>query len=75
LWILLKRFINCKCTTNINELLNLKIMNIKDFTTNFISQLDDDSLEPISKDENFRELDAWDSLTALSVMPIMLPKN
>jgi acyl carrier protein len=46
-------------------------MKIDQFINDFISELDDDLISSLSPDINFRELEAWDSLTALSIMAML----
>jgi len=43
-------------------------MEIKDFIQNFADQLDDTDVSMLTPETDFRELDEWSSLTALSVM-------
>lgn len=43
-------------------------MEIKDFIDNFASVFDDTDIAALSPDTNFRNLDEWSSLIALSVI-------
>lgn len=43
-------------------------MEIKEFIENFADQFDDTDVNELTPDTDFRELDEWSSLTALSVM-------
>ena len=44
---------------------------MKDFIVNFADQFDDLDASTISAETNFRELDGWSSMVALSVMAMM----
>jgi acyl carrier protein len=46
-------------------------MNIQTFITDFIDELDDELITTLEPEAKFRELDAWDSLTALSIMAML----
>jgi acyl carrier protein len=46
-------------------------MAIQKFIDYFISELDDDSIETLDADVEFRGLEAWDSLSALSIMAML----
>jgi acyl carrier protein len=46
-------------------------MAIQKFIDDFISELDDDSIETLDSDVEFRGLEAWDSLSALSIMAML----
>jgi acyl carrier protein len=46
-------------------------MEIKQFIVDFIGELDDDAISTLTPDVHFRELEAWDSLTALSIMAML----
>jgi len=46
-------------------------MDIINFIENFTSQLDVQPEQPIQSDTNFRELESWDSLTALSIIAMV----
>lgn len=46
-------------------------MNIKQFITDFVEEVDDNSITDLNSDIKFRELEAWDSLTALSIMAML----
>ena len=43
-------------------------MEIKEFIQNFASQFDDTDVSEFTANTEFRELDEWSSLTALSVI-------
>lgn len=43
-------------------------MELNDFLLNFVEQFDDTDASEIKAETNFRELDEWSSLTALSVI-------
>ncbi len=43
-------------------------MELNDFLLNFAEQFDDTDASEIKAETNFRELDEWSSLTALSVI-------
>jgi len=43
-------------------------LNIEHFIKNFSDQFDETDLEVFKLDTKFRELDEWDSLTALSII-------
>lgn len=44
---------------------------MKDFIVNFADQFDDLDASTISVETNFRELDGWSSMVALSVMAMV----
>lgn len=44
---------------------------MKDFIVNFADQFDDLDASTISAETNFRELDGWSSMVALSVMAMV----
>ncbi len=46
-------------------------MNIKDFIRNFAEQLDDTDAEVLTPETEFRELDDWSSLAALSIIAMV----
>lgn len=46
-------------------------MEIKDFIQNFADQLDDTEAEVLTLDTEFRELDDWSSLAALSIIAMI----
>ena len=46
-------------------------MEIKDFIENFAEQFDDTTVEMLGAGTNFRELDEWSSLIALSVIAMV----
>jgi acyl carrier protein len=46
-------------------------MEMNDFINNFVSQLEIPPVEPVTGETDFRSLDAWDSLTALSIMAMV----
>ncbi len=46
-------------------------MNIQTFITDFSDELEDELITPLEPEVKFRELDAWDSLTALSIMAML----
>lgn len=46
-------------------------MEINNFISNFTSQLEIQPLEPITENTDFRSLEAWDSLTVLSIMAMV----
>jgi acyl carrier protein len=46
-------------------------MAIQKFIDDFISELDDDSIETLNSNVEFRGLAAWDSLSALSIMAML----
>lgn len=46
-------------------------MEIKDFILNFAEQLDDTDAEVLTPETEFRELDDWSSLAALSIIAMI----
>lgn len=46
-------------------------MEIKDFVQNFADQFDDTELEVFTPETNYRELEEWSSLIALSVLAMI----
>jgi acyl carrier protein len=46
-------------------------MAIQKFIDDFISELDDDSIKTLDSNVEFRGLEAWDSLSALSIMAML----
>lgn len=44
---------------------------MKDFIQNFADQLDDTSVEFLTPETEFRKLDDWSSLTALSIIAMV----
>ncbi|MBQ6087123.1 MAG: acyl carrier protein [Bacteroidales bacterium] len=46
-------------------------MEIKEFIQNFANQLDDTEADVLTPETNFRELDDWSSLAALSVIAMV----
>lgn len=46
-------------------------MNTDDFIENFADQFDETDLNQFSLETNFRDLDEWDSLIALSVIAMV----
>lgn len=46
-------------------------MEIKDFIQNFADQFDDTELEVFAPETNYRELEEWSSLIALSVLAMI----
>ena len=46
-------------------------MKTEQFISDFINELDDESIESLNLDTKFRELESWDSLTALSIMAML----
>ncbi|MBR3730778.1 MAG: acyl carrier protein [Bacteroidales bacterium] len=46
-------------------------MEIKEFIQNFADQLDDTEAEVLTPETEFRELDDWSSLAALSIIAMM----
>jgi acyl carrier protein len=46
-------------------------MTIQKFIADFLEELDDDSIVNLNPNVNFRELDAWDSLTVLSITAML----
>lgn len=46
-------------------------MELKDFVANFAAQLDDTDSAEITAATNFRDLDEWSSLSALSVIAMV----
>ena len=46
-------------------------MEIKEFIQNFASQFDDTDVSEFTANTEFRELDEWSSLTALSVIAMV----
>lgn len=46
-------------------------MEIKDFIENFANQFDDTDAREIKAETNFRDLDEWSSLIALSVIAMV----
>ena len=46
-------------------------MELKEFIENFAEQFDDTELSEIQADTEYRELDEWTSLTALSIIAMI----
>lgn len=46
-------------------------MNIQEFVENFAAQFDETEPEVFAADTNFKELDEWSSLTALSIIAMV----
>ncbi len=46
-------------------------MDLQEFMQNFVEQFDDMEVENLSAETQFRELDDWSSLVALSVMAMI----
>lgn len=46
-------------------------MDIKDFIQNFANQLDDTDAEVLTPETEFRQLDEWSSLAALSIIAMI----
>lgn len=46
-------------------------MEIKDFIENFTAQFEDTEVNVFNAETNFRELDEWSSLTALSILAMI----
>lgn len=46
-------------------------MDIKDFIANFADQFDEIDVEKLRAETNFRDLDEWSSIVALSVMAMI----
>lgn len=46
-------------------------MEIKEFIENFANQFDDTNAAVFTPETNFRELDEWSSLTALSILAMV----
>lgn len=46
-------------------------MEIKEFIENFANQFDDTDAAVFTPETNFRELDEWSSLTALSILAMV----
>lgn len=46
-------------------------MEINDFVTNFVSQLETPTTTEITSKTEFRNLESWDSLTALSIIAMV----
>ena len=46
-------------------------MEIKDFIENFAAQFEDTDVAVFTPETNFRELDEWSSLTALSILAMV----
>lgn len=46
-------------------------MEIKEFIENFANQVDDTDASVFTPETNFRELDEWSSLTALSILAMI----
>ena len=46
-------------------------MNIQDFIENFAAQFDETDESLFAADTNFRQLDEWSSLTALSIIAMV----
>lgn len=46
-------------------------MDIKEFTTSFATQFENIEAESIKEETQFRELQGWDSLTALFIMEMI----
>ena len=47
------------------------IMELKEFIENFAEQFDDTDVSEIQADTEYRELDEWTSLTALSIIAMI----
>lgn len=52
-------------------LLKKSIMDIQDFIRDFAEQFDDAELNEFTPETNFKNLDEWSSLTALSVIAMV----
>ncbi len=46
-------------------------MNIQEFIENFASQFDETELEEFTPETNFKQLDEWSSLAALSIIAMV----
>ena len=46
-------------------------MNIQEFIENFASQFDETELEDFTPETNFKQLDEWSSLAALSIIAMV----
>ena len=46
-------------------------MNLEDFIENFAAQFDDTDAEMFTADTNFKQLDEWSSLAALSIIAMV----
>lgn len=46
-------------------------MNIQEFIDNFAAQFDDTEVEAFTADTQFKKLDEWSSLTALSIIAMV----
>lgn len=46
-------------------------MELKDFIVNFAEQLDDTDISELKPETDFKELDEWSSLTALSIIAMV----
>lgn len=46
-------------------------MKIKQFIIDFVDAIEDESTTLLSTETNFRDLDSWDSLAALSIMAMI----
>lgn len=46
-------------------------MNIQEFINNFAAQFDDTDAEAFTADTQFKKLDEWSSLTALSIIAMV----
>lgn len=50
---------------------NITNMKIKDFIANFADQFDEIDVDKLTSETNFRDLDEWSSLVALSVIAMV----
>ena len=51
--------------------IKFRIMDIKEFIENFAAQFDDTEAEAFTAETNFRELEEWSSLIALSIIAMV----
>ncbi len=49
----------------------MQYMNIQDFIDNFANQFDDTDKAVFTSETNFKQLDEWSSLTALSIIAMV----
>ena len=49
----------------------MKNINFMDFCNNFIEELVDENIEPITESTDFRQLPTWDSLTGMAVIAMV----
>lgn len=73
IWVILLSYLNIKLESyrfNI-KILNYLIMELKDFIENFANQFDDTDASEITAATEFKNLEEWSSLIALSVIAMV----